>query len=91
MLVVMIIYQEFLEALPSQVPLPLQDFLEVQQAHIPPAQSSHLVLVCLKALVDLSNLYLHLCQGKDTRKWMRLAVSTIIFTHYSLLTVTLLM
>lgn len=42
-------------------------FLEIQLVHIPLVQGSHLVLVCLKALVDLANHDLPLHHGRNTR------------------------
>lgn len=68
MFISMCLYLEFQAVLASQVPQYLPYFLEVQQAHVLLAQEGQLVLVCLKALVDLENHGLPPHQGMDTRK-----------------------
>lgn len=66
----MFLYLEFQAALAGQVPQHLPVLLEIQEAHIPLAQGSQLVPVCLKARVDLGNHGLPLPQRRDTREKM---------------------
>lgn len=66
-----IIYLEVQAVQANQVHQYLPSSLELQEAHIPLAQDSRLVLVGLQALADLGNQRLLPCQGRDTRGWMK--------------------